>query len=341
MPDGRYTREEILSQPESWAAGLRRLKAQRQELLSFWRRERYTQVFLTGCGSTYYLALAAAPLAQEMWRLPCRAFPASELWLHPSACYAHGRTLLIALSRSGETTETLRACQDFLAAARGDLLVLTCDPDSSLAALGTLVLAFPEAQERSVVQTRSFSTLYLATLGLSALWAAQEPLLEAMEALPVLCRDLLPGYASLATQIARGGGAERFFWLGSGPRYGLACELSLKMKEMALSPSEAFHFLEFRHGPKSVVAPGVLVVGLCSSAHASYEQAVLQEVKALGGSALALGEDVRIGPAPGVPEAVRSVLYLPLGQLLALEHALFKGLDPDAPSHLEPVVRLR
>lgn len=341
MADGRYTREEILSQPESWAAGLQRLKAQRPELVRFWDRGRYDQVFFTGCGSTYYLALAAAPLAQELWGRPCRAFPASELWFYPRACYADGRALLVALSRSGETTETLCACRAFVQDGRGDLLVLTCYPESALASLGNVTLAFPEAQERSVVQTRSFSTLYLATVALTALWAGEDSLLEAMEAVPDLGRRWLPDCASLAAQIARAGQVERFFWLGSGPRYGLACELSLKMKEMALSSSEAFHFLEFRHGPKSVVGPGVLVVGLCSSAHMSYEQEVLQEVEALGGSALALGEDPRIGLAPGMPEAVRNMLYLPLGQLMALEHALSKGLDPDAPSHLEPVVRLR
>lgn len=341
MADGRYTREEIFSQPESWAAGLRRLNEQREALLRFRDDGDYAQVIFTGCGSTYYLALAAAPWAQELWGWPCRAFPASELWLHPRACYADGRALLVALSRSGETTETLRACQAFLEDGRGDLLVLTCYPESPLAQLGKMTLVFPEAQERSVVQTRSFSTLYLATLVLTALWAGEEGLLEALKTLPGMARERLPRYVSLVAEIEGAGRSERFFWLGSGPRYGLACELSLKMKEMALSPSEAFHFLEFRHGPKSVVGPGVLVVGLCSSTHASYEKAVLQEVEALGGSALALGEDPRIGLAPGLPEAARNVLYLPLGQLLALEHALSKGLDPDAPSHLEPVVRLR
>ena len=58
---------------------------------------------------------------------------------------------------------------------------------------------------------------------------------------------------------------DRFYFLGSGPRYGLACEVNLKMKEMTLTHSEPFHFLEFRHGPKSMVCESALVAGLLGS----------------------------------------------------------------------------
>ncbi len=100
------------------------------------------------------------------------------------------------------------------------------------------------------------------------------------------------------------------------------------MKEMSLTHSEPFHFMEFRHGPKAMVTPQALVIGLRSTRNGSYETAVLEDVKSLGGRVLDMaedGSDVRF--ASGLEEAVRNVLYLPVGQLIAFERSISKGLE--------------
>ena len=114
--------------------------------------------------------------------------------------------------------------------------------------------------------------------------------------------------------------------------------------------SEPFHFMEFRHGPKSMVTPRTLVIGLRSTSNASHEAAVLEDVKALGGRVLDIaeaGSDARprgadriVRFASGLDEAVRNVLYLPVGQLIAFERSLSKGLNPDRPTNLDSVVKL-
>jgi glucosamine--fructose-6-phosphate aminotransferase (isomerizing) len=339
-----FTRREILSQPEAWVAALELLQEQRASL-QFFNPDRYAQVLFTGCGSTYYLALSAAALTQALTGRPSRAFPASELWLSPKTCYTVGRTLLVAVSRSGETTETLRACQAFIAEGRGDLITLCCYPDLPLAGMGTFNLVLPSGQEQSVVQTRAFSSLFLGTVALACLWAHRDDLFDSLSRLPEAGRRILEEYASLAAELGVDGGLDRFYFLGSGPRLGLACELSLKMKEMSLSHSEPFHFLEFRHGPKSMVTSRALVVGLRSSANAGPESAVLEDVARLGGRILAMGEESANGGRAvafrsGLDEAVRDVLYLPVGQLIALERSLSKGLNPDRPTNLDTVVIL-
>ncbi len=83
---------------------------------------------------------------------------------------------------------------------------------------------------------------------------------------------------------------DRFYFLGSGIRYGLACEVNLKMKEMTLTHSEPFHFLEFRHGPMSMVNEKAVVVGMLSDANRLHEAKVLSEMKTLGGTVVSLGE---------------------------------------------------
>jgi glucosamine--fructose-6-phosphate aminotransferase (isomerizing) len=338
---GFYTRQEILSQPEAWTAALDVLATQRQAILGALPTDAFNQIIYTGCGSTYYLALAAASLTQELTGRPCRAFPASELWLYPQSSYTSGKTLLVAVSRSGETTETLQACQAFLSDRRGVLLTLTCYGEMPLAKLGTLNLVLPSGQERSVAQTRAFSTLYLATVALACLWAGRLDLFDSLGRLPEAGCQVVNKYASLAAELGQDLDLERFYWLGSGPRQGLACELSLKMKEMSLTHSEPFHFMEFRHGPKAMVTPQALVIGLRSTRNGSYETAVLEDVKSLRGRVLDMaeeGSDIRF--ASGLEEAVRNVLYLPIGQLIAFERSIFKGLNPDLPTNLDSVVKL-
>jgi glucosamine--fructose-6-phosphate aminotransferase (isomerizing) len=339
---GEHTRAEILSQPEVWVAALRAIQEQADRLRAFYQEGQYESVVFTGCGSTYYLALAAAALTQELAAVPARGVPASELWHYPRSAYqADQRTLLVAVSRSGATTETLRASEAFQAQARGDLLTLSCYPDTALAQMGALNLVFPDAQEESVAQTRAFSTLYLATTALAALWGARDDLLAQMETLAGAGRRLLDTYGDLPAARVREDSIDRFYFLGSGPRYGLACELSLKMKEMSLSHSEPFHFMEFRHGPMSMVTPSTLLIGLLSEQNRAQEQAVLDEMAQRGARLLVMadtGADVAF--QSGVDEAARNVLCLPIGQLVAFERALYKSLDPDRPHNLTAVVRL-
>jgi glucosamine--fructose-6-phosphate aminotransferase (isomerizing) len=350
MENGYFTRQEILSQPEAWAAALKVLDETRRDVLDLKPDHRFENIIFTGCGSTYYLSLAAAALTQELTGLPCRAFPASELWLYPASAFTAGKTLLVAASRSGETTETLRACQAFLDAKRGSLLTLSCCGGMPLAKMGALNLVLPSGQEQSVAQTRAFSTLYLGTVALACLWAGRDDLFASLVKIPEVGSRLLKTYFSLATGLGRDAGLDRFYWLGSGPRQGLACELSLKMKEMSLSHSEPFHFMEFRHGPKSMVTSSALTIGLCSTVNGSPEAAVLEDVKALGGRVLAIAETGFASPSrgtvqevhfgSGLDEAVRNVLFLPVGQVIAFERSLSKGLNPDRPTNLDAVVKL-
>lgn len=341
MESGQYTRQEIHSQPEAWADALKVLDSTRKSIIDLDPGNQFDNIIFTGCGSTYYLSMAASALTQELTGFSCRAFPASELWLHPTCSYSPGKTMLVAVSRSGETTETLRACEAFLAERGGKLVTLSCYDDMPLAKMGVLNILLPSGQERSVAQTRAFTTLFLGTVALAALWSGRVDLFDDLSRLPEAGRHLLEKYSAVAADFGRDASMERFYWLGSGPRYGLASELSLKMKEMSLSHSEPFHFMEFRHGPKSMINPAALVIGLRSTVNGRDEASVLLDVKALGGRVLEISES---GPSvrfdPGLPEAVQNILYLPVGQVLAFERALSKGLNPDRPTNLDAVVKL-
>ena len=341
---GERTRSEILSQPEVWASTLDQLADGVGSGLP--NPGRYDYVLFTGCGSTFFLSQWAARHCQQIHQVQAAALPASELLLSPDAWLRPGgRGLLVAISRSAETTETVRAVEVFKAQGRGDSLTITCNPQGPLSQSTGWVLAAPHAQETSVAQTRTFTSMMLLAAGLiDGGHAAQ-----AQAALPAAARGLLSENAQLAEALGHNLALDKFFFLGSGPRYGLACEAMLKMKEMSLSQSEAYHFLEIRHGPMSLVDGRAVVLGLMGPEGRGYEGPVILDMQALQARTVVLHPNsepasnpstpVRLGGA-GLPPVWREALYLPFLQLVAYHRAMAKGLDPDRPTHLEFVVKL-
>lgn len=336
------TLREIKEQTRAWAEAVRVVKdrqAQIQEL--DWGG--YEQVVFIGCGSTYYLSLSAASLFQSLTGIICRAFPSSELVLYPASIYSGGvgQSLLVAISRSGLTTETLKAVQSFKAGGRGKVLTISNYEDAPLAQMGDLNFTIPSGKEQSVAQTQSFASMYVACTALAAAVGKDTSIPDNLINLIPTGERILKAYEDMMRKTGQNHDFQSYFFLGSGIRYGLACEASLKMKEMSLTVSEPFHFLEFRHGPISMVDKNTMVVGLLSEAQRAYEQAVLSDIKKYGGSTLTLSEshaDIEFNS--GLPEAARGVLYLPALQLLAYYRAVSFNLNPDRPRSLSAVVEL-
>src|ERR1044072_1588902 len=224
----------------------------------------YEQVIFTGCGSTYYLSLAAAALYQELTGRVARAIPAGELLMNPQTIVRENAPqMMVAISRSGTTTETTRVAEKFKAEGRGQVIGITCY-DTALVNLSDTCIVIPEGQEESVAHTRSFASMYVAATAFRARMAGRKDLLEAMKKLPEIGNRLIENYEQFAKDMGENLSVGRFYFLGSGIRHGLACEVNLKMKEMTLTHSEPFHFLEFRHGPMSMVNEKAVVVGLLS-----------------------------------------------------------------------------
>lgn len=339
---GVLTRREIESQPLVWTEILSEVRSRVETLRAFQQSTPVDAVLFTGCGSTYYLSLAAAAIFQALTGLPSRGLPASEIWGNQESAYSSRlRHLLVAVSRSGETSETIAAVKAFKQRGHGDVMTLTCHADSELAQLGAVNMVLSAAQEQSIVQTRAFTALQLGATMLAAIWAHRDDLLEQLGHLPAVAERMMSHCAERIVRLGRDARFDRVYFLGSGARYGLACEASLKMKEMSLSHSEPFHFLEFRHGPMSMANDATLLVGLVSEANSMRERAIMDSMLAQGTTPFTMGErDADVAFESGVDAAIRDVLYLPPLQLLAFERALSRGLDPDSPRNLSAVVRL-
>ena len=349
MSRGSFTLDEITSQPEVWESTLAGFSEGREALSSFLDQATFEQVLAIGCGSTHYLSMVAASLVTHHTGLPAYAMPSSQVWLFPDSVPAK-RTLLLPISRSGTTTETLLALKRFREVMEGTALTVTCYPEELLAVRSDYVLAAPDAQERSVAQTRSFASMLLLAEALAVHMGQDEDALRQMGSLPDTLDRLMRAYGDLVTRVGEDLSISRIFFLGNAPLYGIACEAMLKMKEMSITYVEPYHFLEFRHGPMSMVSSETLVVGFVSDSAGEQEVRVLRDMEQLGARTLAIVEsrdtlegwqpDYLVELGSGLGEWVRVPLYLPLMQLMAFHRSMAKGLDPDNPQNLSAVIEL-
>jgi len=335
------TLPEILSQIHAWTEAIQIVEQQQSNIADFQLTD-YDLIIYIGCGSTFYLSLSAAAIMQTLTGINARAVPSSEILLSPLTIFpADKRVALCAVSRSGTTTETVQAVEKFLSLDLGNVIVITNGIDTPFSQMGKVNLVIPAGFDQSIAQTRSFSSMYLAATGLACVAGKQNSLFSPLKLIVPAGQKIINDFEQKAKIWGENKAFDQFFFLGSGIRYGLACEASLKLKEMSLTVSEPFHFLEFRHGPISMVDSKTLVIGLLSEENYSQERAVLDEVEQLEGKTITLGErDATICFNSGLPEAIRGVLYLPVLQLVALYRSLAKGLDPDKPRNLNAVVTL-
>jgi glutamine---fructose-6-phosphate transaminase (isomerizing) len=344
------TLSEILSQPEAWQDALQEIAHQQGNVRAFFEQYRPDHLIFLGCGSPFFLARAAASLSRATTGLLSEAHPGSDMWLFPEQTLVKGHSsALVVISRSGETTEILRAIETFRAQGHQAVAAITCYEESALAKTVEPTLLARAAQEIGLAQTRSFTSMFILAQGLINA-CANQPLSARFLQLPTLGRTLIDGYHEFARSFGSTMNTrfKRFFFLGGGTFYGLACEAMLKMKEMSLSPSEAYQMMEFRHGPMSMVNEETLIVGFVSEAADASEIRVLAEMRQRGATVLAVtpvpmpaeSADEQIMLPGGLTDLERGALYLPVLHLIIYYHTVAKGLDPDLPHNLTAVIHL-
>lgn len=345
---GEFSYREIKTQAESWQGALERTCGAGDRLGAVVTRNAGSPIVFIGCGSTHYLAQFAANCFQHVTGLPCRGLASSELlWQRDAWLTSAERPLVVALSRSGETSETVWALEA-MRACGCDTLGIGCYADSPVGRTVTLMLELPEGREQSYAQTRSFAGMLLAVQMLAARVAENHALQADLLALPALCAELIARAETVARRWGTETSIQRITYLGSGCLYGLANEATVKMKEMSLSVAEGYHFLEFRHGPMALVDQEHLVVGLLSAHMRNQELAVLGDLQERGAKVLAVANGAVAGHGfaesfdlqADVCETACAVLYLPFIQLLAYYRALARGLNPDRPRNVSMAIKL-
>ena len=290
-------------------------------------REAEVLVFV-GCGSSYYIALSLAATANAGGR-PAIAVPGGEWLVRPASYLANWKAAhVIALSRSGETTETVAAAKASRAAG-AFVTAITVEAESSLAKNCDRLVAAATHPVEGVVMTVSASLMLL--LGIQLLGHTVTP------SVVDTARSLLESVDEKLPELIAG--RSHFVYLGGGPLYGIACEGALKLMEMSQIYTQAFHPLEYRHGPISLVDDATMAVMLYS-AEREAEARLAQEVTDKGGLVIGVGGPGDASFEVNADPVVTGLACLPALQLLGERAAQSRNLNTVAPRHLTKVVML-
>jgi glucosamine--fructose-6-phosphate aminotransferase (isomerizing) len=310
----------------------------------------FDKVYIVACGTSYHAGLVGKYLIEEMARLPVMVDQASEFrYRNP---IVDRRTLVVAISQSGETADTLAAVGDMK--KQGARILSICNViDSSLARISHQTLYTHAGPEIGVASTKAFTTQLVALMLLAfhlgrvrrtLAPAVAKEALEALVRVPEQVERLLKNHAEVERLAKKYADCPNFLYFGRGVNFPIALEGALKLKEISYIHAEGYPAGEMKHGPIALIDSGMPVVVLAPQ-DKTYEKVLsnIEEVKARGAHVIAIGTqgDKHLAEKseyfitiPKAPWYITPLLTaIPL-QLLAYYIADHKGTDVDQPRNL-------
>jgi len=318
---------------------------QAAELLS---KAKHVQIL--ACGTSYHAGYVAKYWFEAIAGVSCHVEVASEFRYRTTVLPAD--TLLVTISQSGETADTLAALREVKSRALGSLCICNV-PTSTLVRESDLAFITHAGPEIGVASTKAFTTQLVALMLLVLATGRRQGRLSVererdivtqLTGLPALCDEVLAMDQAIERIAAEFGDKHHTLFLGRGAQYPVAMEGALKLKEISYIHAEAYPAGELKHGPLALVDQDMPVVAVAPKNDLIDKlKSNLQEVRARAGVLYVFADhaaDVRAEPGikvfsmPSVADEVAPILYtIPL-QLLSYHVAVIKGTDVDQPRNL-------
>ncbi|MDR2903943.1 MAG: SIS domain-containing protein [Clostridiales bacterium] len=306
-------------------------------------------IIFLGSGSSFSLAQAFAQNTITGLKRNATAMTAGEVLVHGERYAAMFQgAIVVAISRSGETSEIIRALDAVKKYADIRLIAVTCKVNTPLGALGDVALEMPWAFDNSVCQTRTVSCLYFTWVyivgklsGNAALLADLQKVIDGGDAFLAQWEEPFKKFAE--------GAWDHVVVLGDAEIGGVCEEGALAFKEICQLPSNFYHVLDLRHGPMVLIGEKTLVILPLSNHAAELQKALLEDVKKKGATVIAYtnkdekleGEgvmNVSFGQELSYP--VMGLPMLLIAQLVSYYKSLVTGTDPDNPTGLTAWIKL-
>ena len=352
-----YMMKEIHEQPAAIAETLEgRISGGRVLEAAFGTRaaeifDEVQHVQIIACGTSFHAGLIARYWLETLAGIPANVEVASEFRYRKPV--ARKNSLIVTISQSGETADTLAALQEARQRGFRASLAICNVPESSLVRESDLVLMTRAGPEIGVASTKAFTTQLVALMLLVIALGRrhdmpeeiQASLVHQLEALPRKVEEVLELNGAIQRLAELFADKHHALFLGRGSQYPVAMEGALKLKEISYIHAESYPAGELKHGPLALVDDDMPVVAVAPNNELLEKlKSNLQEVRARGGQLIVFadkqaglepqGDDVRvIGVAP-TEDSIAPVVYtIPL-QLLAYHVAVLKGTDIDQPRNL-------
>ncbi len=353
-PYRHYMQKEIFEQPRVVGDTLEGITGIMPELFgdnAYKVFKQIDRVLILACGTSYYAGLTAKYWIESIAKVPVNVEIASEYRYRDSV--PHPNTLVVTISQSGETADTLAALKHARSLGMEHTLTICNVSTSAMVRECALSYITRAGVEVGVASTKAFTTqlaaLFLLTLTLAQVNGRlsdeeEAAYLKQMRHLPVAIAAVLalePQIIAWAEEFAR---KENALFLGRGLHYPIALEGALKLKEISYIHAEAYPAGELKHGPLALVTDEMPVVTIApNDALLEKLKSNMQEVRARGGQLYVFADvDSRINSGDGVhvirlPEhygQLSPILHVAALQLLAYHTALARGTDVDKPRNL-------
>ncbi|MES2150069.1 MAG: glutamine--fructose-6-phosphate transaminase (isomerizing) [Pseudomonadota bacterium] len=353
-PYRHYMQKEIFEQPRVIGDTLEGVTGIMPELFGDQAYKVFNQIdriLILACGTSYYAGLTAKYWIESIAKLPVNVEIASEYRYRDSV--PHPNTLVVTITQSGETADTLAALKHARSLGMGHTLTICNVATSAMVRECALAYITRAGVEVGVASTKAFTTqlaaLFLLTLTLAQVngrlsEAEEADHLKQMRHLPVALAAVLalePQIMAWADDFAR---KDNALFLGRGMHYPIALEGALKLKEISYIHAEAYPAGELKHGPLALVTDEMPVVTIApNDALLEKLKSNMQEVRARGGQLYVFADvDSRITSGDGLhvirlPEhygQLSPILHVAALQLLAYHTALARGTDVDKPRNL-------
>ncbi|MCK0511597.1 glutamine--fructose-6-phosphate transaminase (isomerizing) [Aromatoleum buckelii] len=352
-----YMQKEIFEQPQALASTLELIAgggsispqlfgSQAADVFGGVRR-----VLVLACGTSYHAGLVARYWLESVAKVPCTVEIASEYRYRDSV--PDPDTLVVVISQSGETADTLAALKHAQSLGMTRTLAICNVPESAIVREACLRFITRAGPEIGVASTKAFTTqlaaLALLTLALAKLAgrlpeAEEARYLVALRHLPVAVQKVLELEPQIEAWAQRFAAKHHALFLGRGRHWPIAMEGALKLKEISYIHAEAYAAGELKHGPLALVDRDMPVIAIAPADELLEKlKSNLQEVRARGGelyvfadagSEIAESEGVHILPMPEHYGMLSPVLHVVSLQLLSYHAALVKGTDVDKPRNL-------
>lgn len=343
------TKQEIFNQYDALQKTYEYFMDRAEDIKKFWQDNKTDSMTFTGCGSSYSICRSAEISTKIRLGIPASSMPTGDLLVNFNH-YGNiiEKTMLIAPSRSGSTSEVIMAVKK--AQDKYDLpcVSISTKVDSELGRLADLNLEIPWAFDESVCQTRTVTNLYTACLLFIGIIAEDKVLLDELKKAIEIGKDYMNKYKDPIKEIAEKYPWEKVVVLGDSELQGIAEEGALAFMEICRVPSNYYHVLDVRHGPMVLINSKTLVLVACSPEDESYQKDLIRDLKAKGALVVTIssqkdniwGSDYNIS----VPEyerfGVMGIPFIFVPQVLSFYKALHEGINPDAPEGLNPWIKL-
>jgi len=353
-PYRHYMQKEIFEQPRAIADTLEGVEGITSELFgknASGTFKEIDRVLILACGTSYYSGCVAQYWIEAIAKIPCHVEIASEYRYRESV--ADPRTLVVTITQSGETADTLAALRHAQSLGLKHTLTICNVATSAMVRECALAYVTRAGTEIGVASTKAFTTqlaaLFLLTLALAKvkghLTSDQESShIKAMRHLPAALQAVLALEPQLIAWSQEFATKENALFLGRGTHYPIALEGALKLKEITYIHAEAYAAGELKHGPLALVTSAMPVVTVAPNDTLLEKlKSNMQEVRARGGELFVLADaDTRIENSEGVhvirmPEhygVLSPILHVVPLQLLAYHTACARGTDVDKPRNL-------